>query len=205
MSWNSLKTQCPWPDSLPAMDPYVHGWVLHEDAWRDTLSRLTDPIVLEVGAWTGKTSLFLLDEFPGLRLVAVDLWNSNFSEYTKSYWSRWISEGRVTSENTMLDLYRVNVARAGHIDRVVTVQDDSCSGMRAVSQHVIPAVVYIDADHSYAAVKRDVEHAIALFPRSIICDDDYEWEPAGVAKAVHEIADRRGFGVQTVGRFWRYV
>jgi hypothetical protein len=205
MGWTQLQQRFPWPDVRPDIRPHVHGWTVHEQVWTDLLGDLWLPIVAEVGAWTGKTSRWLLGKFPKLRLIAVDQWNQDYPEYVQLWRGRFVAEGRMRPTDQMADLYLTNLW--DYRDRVVVIRAESCPGMRAIADcGVRPCVVYIDADHTYEHVRPDLETALDCFPDSLICGDDYN-PKSGVGQAVHEIADERGFRVEALGnkRFWRYV
>lgn len=208
--WGELQERYPWPAERPAVGPHVAGWVVHETAWRELLDGHPDSVLLEVGAWTGKTSLWLLDRFPRLRLIAVDAWEK--AGFWGIFWRQWQVEGHVSSEDTLLDLFRSNLW--GHRDRAVAVRGDSLDGMRAVSAVMqpdapaAPDVVYIDADHAYPSVEADIRCALHLFPNAVICGDDYEERRPpvnGVRQAVEEVAREQALSVHRVGRWWRYA
>ena len=204
MGWPEVQRRYPWPDSQPTGLPHVHGWGVHEEAWQGMLGGLRTPIVLEVGAWTGKTSRWLLDTFPGLQLIAIDQWEAD--GYWGETWSKWLAAGLVAPGETPLGLYRTNLWQ--YRQRVVAIQGDSCRRMLAIADAVAPRVVYIDACHQCPQVCSDIGLASVLFPAAIICGDDYEdlVPPVNAVKAaVDGVAARYGFEVKLSGRFWQYV
>ena len=204
MSWQTLQADYPWPTARPEVTSFVHGWLVHKDAWGDLLGHLVRPIVLELGAWTGKTSGWLLDTFSGLRLVACDLWAP--SNQLSGRLAAWSEDGTIPAGMTLRDLYVRNLWHRR--DRCVMVQGQSVECLRAVAEHLRPSVVYVDADHSYRYAVADIREAVRLFPRSVICGDDYangNTPSVSVNLAVHEVADEMGFSVVRRGRFWRYV
>jgi len=204
MSWTDLQRAYPWPAGQPDIKPTRHGWAVHERTWFDLLADLEQPIIAEIGAWCGKTSSWILERFVRLRLIAVDSWALDATDFTRKYRERWIGQGRMRAEHTMADLYRANLWEFR--DRVVQIQAASVAGMRIIAEAgVQPALVYIDASHDHESVTKDVLAALELFPRAILCGDDYK-RGGPVATAVHEIADAQGFSVHLHGntRFWRY-
>jgi len=202
MSWAQLQRQFPWPDQRPKIKPYIHGPRVHERCWYEMLGELVSPVFVEVGAWTGKTSHWLLDRFPSLRLIVLDLWDAVHYRFVREMHAQFVAEGRIAPATSLADLYRANLwdSRA----RVVVIHDESVAGLRAVvAAGIRPAVAYIDAAHDYKHVLGDIETAVDLLPASIICGDDYLLD--GVHRAVHEIADARGFAIRVFGKgFWRY-
>ena len=204
MSWPQLQAAYAWPEVRPNIKPHLHGWKLHEEVWYDLLRDLRFPILAEIGVWTGKTSRWLLERFPTLRLIAVDLWTPEAVPFTELEYGRMVREKRLRDGDSLADLFRTNVW--DHRDRVVAVQSDSVQGIRRIAEFgIAPAVVYIDGNHRYEPVRADIEAALECFPNSVICGDDY-FPKSGVGEAVHEIADALGFSVRVLGnkRFWRY-
>ena len=65
-----------------------------------------------------------------------------------------------------------------------------------------PDLIYVDADHDYAGVRRDVELCSRLFPDAVLVGDD--WDYAGVREAAQEL---RGSRPLHVGGFkcWAYA
>lgn len=224
-AWQRTRAVYPWPALRPIVTPHLHGWHVHEHAWQDLLGPMTAPIVLEVGAWFGKTGSFLLSLKPGLRLVAIDRWVP--PSKVGHHWFDWMAEGRVTPGDTMLDLYRANLWEMR--ERVVAIRADTSAGMAAVAACGLrPDVVYIDAGHTYAEARGDIELARHLFPGAILCGDDIKSARAidamsrderlalllgdkpidGVKWAVEDAAVARGLTVKhdpkCCGMWWRY-
>ena len=52
-------------------------------------------------------------------------------------------------------------------------------------EEIEPGLVFLDADHSYEAVKRDIKWALQRKTK-IICGHDYSHEWPGVMRAVNE-------------------
>lgn len=204
MSWDGLQKAFPWSDSKPEVVAKIHGWVVHEAAWRRILGTVHEPVVLELGAWTGKTSDWLLSQFPQLRLIACDIWE-RYGELN-AYYDLWEKQGVLGNGYTSYDIYAGNIWRFR--DRVVMLRAYSVPGMEIVGHHLQPTHVYIDADHRYESAKADALAACALFPQALVCGDDYEMvnESAAinVQKAIDEVAVELGKTVKLAGRFWWY-
>lgn len=77
--------------------------------------------------------------------------------------------------------------------RITLIPGDSADGLSELPARSLD-VVYIDADHSYAAVRRDIAAALpCLKPDGVLVFNDYAvWSPSsmyhcGVARAVNEL------------------
>ena len=55
-----------------------------------------------------------------------------------------------------------------------------------------PDVIFIDADHNYENVLKEIETAFRLFPNAVICGHDYADYWSGVIKAANEAAIKYG-------------
>lgn len=205
--WEKLIGLFPWPAVRPSTHPLVHGWTTEEQQWEVLMARLqSDSIVVEVGAWTGKTSLYLLGLWPRMRLIAVDVWTENVSQLS-GHWPAWKSEGKLTDKDTPKSLYLANLWE--YRERVIAIQADSVAGMIVVNScGIAPDLVYIDADHGEKAVYRDVSTAAMLFPGSLICGHDYLTSTGsddhGVARSVKRCAIEYHKNVQHQGKVWWY-
>lgn len=80
-------------------------------------------------------------------------------------------------------------------ERIIPVRRKSIEGLKLVAEAgLTPDVIYIDGDHSYAAVHDDLVTALSLFPRSAILGDDWDWP--GVKQAVEEIVQEKRSGTR---------
>ncbi len=226
-AWARLREQYPWPSERPTIEPNPHGWHVHAHEWARLLRGHKAPVVLEVGAWCGRTSIHLLNMHPRLRLMALDRWAPD-APGIAPHWDRWIASGEMPAGATMVELYRANLWpwRA----RAVAIQGDSVEGIEYVAAAgLLPDVVYVDGDHSYAGARRDIEAALDFCPGAIICGDDFKpikaWDkmgraermkillnpkpPNGVKWAVQDVAAERGLKVEHAERcclmWWRYA
>jgi len=66
-------------------------------------------------------------------------------------------------------------------------------------------LIYIDAHHDYESVLHDISVSGEIWPNAVICGDDYRWPDGGVAKAVHEYADKNNLIVNGVDQCWFYT
>lgn len=119
----------------------------------------------EIGVHRGRYSEILCQAMPGLKLLAVDKWTRHWGKAYPDAVAR-------------LEPYGVTVVRAASIDAAVEVQDGSLD------------FVYIDAEHSYEAVRQDLQ---AWVPKvrdgGMVAGHDYYYTRSGnggVIEAVDE-------------------
>lgn len=146
-----------------------------------------DMQILEVGSWMGASALSWAQ---GLRLhnqgkgmiTCVDAWKPFFNRDTHKNEVYQIMEQALHSE-TAYQLFLHNVS---------TLPDSMiCQHLRGQSETLLPLlreqsfdVVFIDADHAYTPVLRDIKNSLSLVKEGgIICGDDLNLQLFQVDKA----------------------
>jgi hypothetical protein len=132
----------------------------------------------EVGCAEGNTTVRLLQSCPQLRLYAVDLWGSQFgrySSYSQEIYRHWDFVRIMTQFTDRMYPYR---------DRVIILR--GCSWEMAEKVEEPLDFVFIDADHTYTAVKKDVQAwGKVLRGEGLISGHDCNLE--GVREALNEV------------------
>lgn len=140
--------------------------------------------MIEVGSWAGASALtwgLALQEFcQGIfRIVCIDPW-----EVWPTLAANPTPGGQVMREalttNQVKSLFDHNVRVTGLADRIIP--------MMATSEQALPYfesesvdLIYLDGDHSYRHVSRDIQLAIPLLkPHGILCGDDLELQGSEV-------------------------
>jgi predicted O-methyltransferase YrrM len=147
----------------------------------------------EIGAYHGKTTRYLLQNCPKLRLYAVDKWEKITPD----------PDGRkIGCENwdPVVGKRRFDRAVRDFSKRLIVLRGDSVEMASQVPDESLD-FVFIDADHRYEAVKADI---IAWVPKlkeeGVICGHDINHpKTPGVYQAVKElIPDFKEAGVDHV-------
>lgn len=184
----------PWPSSRPDVPaPPERNWLFPavRRVMSDTVPR-DATLVVEVGSWLGRSTRFLADLAPRARIVAIDHWVGSPEHQTDAELAPLLPRLYETFLSECWD-YR---------ERIVPVRKKSIEGLRLVAEAGLnPDVIYIDGDHSYAAVHDDLVTALGLFPRSAILGDDWDWP--GVKQAVEEIVQEKHLKLEVFETGWR--
>ena len=126
--------------------------------------------MLEVGSWAGESAILWAEAikryFSEGKIYCVDPW-VDYGSTTKTM-------SRALRNNKIFNLFRHNIELSGHKD-IITV-------LRGFSKDILPRLnhnhfdlIYIDGDHSYGAVKKDLQDASFLLKeRGVLCGDDLE-------------------------------
>ena len=148
----------------------------------------------EVGTWRGDFAAKILNVCNPGRLYLIDSWeHRSEQEYSQASYGGKVQDGQAGMDaiyegvidrfRTEIDTGQVVIVRARSTQTAASLPDESLDW------------VYIDADHSYGAVKRDLEAYYPLVKSGgLLAGDDYglddRWFGQGVTRAVDEFAAR---------------
>lgn len=152
-------------------------------------------IFVEVGSWVGASVCYLGERAKELkkdiRIHVVDLFTGE----------NMVNDVHTLKYGDQMKELIENLQKQG-IDDIVRVYksySDNTEGFKDKSV----TCVFIDADHSYEWVTRDLE---AWFPKmrkgGILCGHDYENTDTAVKKAVHDFADKNDLKVKVSKDQW---
>jgi len=162
-----------WPVGRPSVLPNSHGWLAEGTA--ALLTKHLGPetkLVLELGAWLGKSTRHILKHARNAKVISVDLWDEK------------MMRGWITSRHPRL----LPVLEAGVIDTYLTNQWDWRDRLTPVQMHshdavaalvaagVSPDVVFLDTSHGYDATLGEVACITKAFPDAQIVGDDWLWK-----------------------------
>lgn len=154
----------------------IDGWMSERELkWlAEVASRFH--VVLEFGSWKGRSTKALASAMHPLgKVYAVDHF-----------------EGTIDGVLKCGDVYQqfcANLADEIKTRKVVPVACKTADfRVCCPSQFLKAEMVFIDADHSYEAVKADIRMALSvLADPGVICGHDYTDDYPGVKQAVHEL------------------
>ena len=155
--------------------------------WHCIIERITDiakPTGAEVGVHQGELSKNLLKRHRGLTLYMIDMWSHD----------TYSGKGEESAKQKYIELYQneceLNLAATLEATRKYKrrrhiIQGDSADSADRIADASLD-FVFIDADHSYEGVKRDISAWLPKVKKGgYICGHDYPRYP-GVVRAVNE-------------------
>jgi SAM-dependent methyltransferase len=153
-------------------------------------------VCAEVGTYRGDFAAVILRASRPRQLYLVDAWeHRSEQEYEGASYGGYASAG----QDGMDAMYESVVERFRMAIDDGTICVKRARSLEAAASFAEQSLdwVYIDADHSYEAVKRDLEaYYRAVKPGGYLAGDDYgqedRWFGQGVTRAVDEFADGRG-------------
>jgi len=148
-------------------------------------------MLVEVGVWKGHSISYLAEQNPNSKIYAVDLFDETY-RYKKDKLKKQVP--------FIYEIYNLNLHRFNVRDRITDIKGFSWESASKFENGEID-FVYIDADHRYRSVKKDLD---AWFPKikagGIFAGHDYEpyanQSHPGVKKAVDEFAVKNNLEVQ---------
>lgn len=136
------------------------------------------PLFLEVGSWVGESALALNRGCPEAQITCIDTWEGTDNDVTSIHVKRH-------GGDAVLEAFKKNTA-----DKPIDfVQAESVSLAKSWAPRATPRdLVFIDANHSYEAVKADIEAWLPVVkPGGVMAFHDYRTSTfPGVTKAIHE-------------------
>lgn len=142
----------------------IKGWMGKEELQflYDRAGEMSD--IVEIGSYLGRSTHALLSGCNG-KVIAIDTWKGG---------------KLIPMDGTEYDKFLENIKGVGQL---TTIIGDSVE----ISKTIEPVdMVFLDGDHTYDGVKRDIE---AWLPKAkkLICGHDHDPEFPGVIKAVSEL------------------
>ena len=178
----------PWPERKPEVPSNWHGWFSepNQTMLRGLLSESTR-VIVELGAWCGVSTKFLLDQAPNATVISIDHWLGS-KEHQKEEFSQILPN--------LYETFLVNLW--DDRKRLIPLRANTVEGLENLHQwRICVDLTYIDASHEYEEVFCDIKTAIDLFPNSTICGDDWSW--GDVRRAVEEISEIKQKTSHTLG------
>ncbi len=163
----------------------------------------TGGVCAEIGVWQGDFSRWILELTRPAALHLIDPWTFSHAERDRETWHG----GGAARQQADLDRIHDAVASrfATEIDAgLVTIHRAPSHDAADRFPDAFFDWIYIDGDHFYDAVSRDLAlWAPKVKPGGIIAGDDYRESPVygtDVVRAVDEFAAARGLTVESQGR-----
>ncbi len=129
-------------------------------------------VVVEVGSWKGRSSIIIGTSFRGI-FYCVDTWKGTLGDSPMR---------KEATENDILSIFKRNTSSFDVYP--IILQMDSVTASKQFSGKNI-TLLFLDADHSYEAVKSDLLAWVPKIKKYLVCHD-YR-DPSGVKRACDEV------------------
>jgi predicted O-methyltransferase YrrM len=165
----------------------IDGWLTDSQAvklFNLTLALTDNPVVVEIGAWQGKSSvvlgkgiqnkknaiLFCIDPFDasGDKISEERAYRPYLQNITKNFWQR--------AKYPLLERFKRNL-KINRVDKIITILHGYSQDFSQLFSERID-LLFIDGNHEYASVKRDFEEwSLKLKSGGILILHDVDFDP----------------------------
>ncbi len=166
----------------------------------DFISSKNFSILVEVGVWKGHSISYLAEQNPSSKIYAVDLFNETY---------RYKNKKLKMQVPYLYEIYNTNLKRFNVRDKIIDIKGFSWDCASNFNNNSID-FVYIDADHRYESVKKDLNAwFMKIKSGGIFAGHDYEpykgQNHPGVKQAVDEFAVKNNLELKTFnGSVWYF-
>lgn len=135
--------------------------------------------ILEVGSWAGGSAITWAEALTrhhqaNGRVVCVDPWKPYFDLNKRPDAAVYREMSEALAKDTIYELFLHNITTAGCAGLILPLRGASTAMLPALPRNYFD-LVFVDGDHSYAAVSADLEAAAALIKDGgLLCGDDLE-------------------------------
>jgi len=171
---NILKNKYKFPRNKPSITYNLQGWLANGN--QILLNKYINSnmkIIFEFGTWKGLSATYILKRCnKNCIVICIDMWKGDTSIGFKV-------------KDDLHDQFIRNMW--GYKDQVIPLKMDGRMAMKYLHKLKIkPDMIYLDMDHSYKEVKKDLQTLFKYYPNTLILGDDIlYWD--GVKQAVNEI------------------
>lgn len=186
------------------MNDFTHknipGWMDFEFFYSAILDRSkSGDILVELGCWNGKSVCYMAQEANrrnlNVKIYVVDIFDNDSYSYAECVKTDPAFAGCAPR---LFDEFAWNMNRAGVLNLVTSLIGDSANSAKCFADGSV-SFVFVDADHSFDAVCRDVDAWLPkLTPNGILAGHDISFD--GVRRAV----ESRFPGYVTIGSCWSH-
>lgn len=165
----------------------IDGWMKSAElAWLARAASSCDTVV-EVGSWKGRSTKALAKTSKGV-VYAVDHWKGSSQPEDAT-----ASQAEREGADAIYRTFASNLAREISERHVVPIRAESGEAVVALQRKIrFCDMLFIDADHGYESVKRDIKLWSPLVRSGgLLCGHDYHPTWPGVVKAVDEMVPSR--------------
>lgn len=169
----------------------ISGWMSLEELGWLAEQAVTRNIVVEFGAWQGRSSTVLAT---AKQLLCIDTWagSAEHQQIIAGGLDIWLEWQHNMKDYPNVTAHRIDLADKNAVNSLcATIESEGGADM-----------VFIDASHDYESVRRDISIAMKMLkPEGLLCGHDYSRHWPGVVKAVDELIPNR----ELCGAIWRLI
>ena len=151
----------------------TNNWFNYKRFYRKITKEKEFKVFVEIGSWKGHSTRYLgkLLKDRDIVIYAIDLFDMTYKKYDS------------LEKKYMFEIFNYNIKKLNNIEPIKSISWEASEGFNNASVDF----VFIDADHTYSSVKKDIQSWLPKVKKGgIISGHDY-FNPCGVKQAVDEI------------------
>lgn len=181
----------------------LKGWMLPPKSlqwYRDVVSKIKNGIVVEVGVYGGMSILSVVDLCikNNNKIYGIDPWETSVIVNGKQIYGNDLElyKKKLTSARTNLE----KIIKKFNYTNIELITGFSPKESEKFENNSID-IAYIDGDHSYGAVLKDLSVWIKkIKPNGFLWGDDFNW--ISVKNAVIDFSKKEKLHLKNMGRSW---
>jgi predicted O-methyltransferase YrrM len=161
----------------------IEGWMLESELRWLSAQAAKRRTIIEVGSWKGRSTKALAASTLGI-VYAVDHWRGTATERKTSH-----ADAVAFGRERLMATFMANLRNEMTAGRLIMVPYESVEAASRLKDLDVKAdMIFIDADHDYESVKRDILlFRELLTPDGLLCGHDFNELWPGVVQAVQEL------------------
>ena len=163
-----LRQAHPWPGQPPDVPEDWHGWLDGgtADMLGSHLGRQTR-LVVECGSWLGMSARAILEAAPRAVLICCDHWKGSAEHQPDAHHEDWSRRLPTLYETFLRNLWPWRA-------RLIPIRADSLDGLAEIhAAGLVPDLVYLDSEHTFDRVSRELAFCTDHWPSAIVVGHDY--------------------------------
>ena len=160
--------------------------------------------ILEVGSWAGGSAVLWARSITRYNngkgvVFCIDPWQPYLGGQNHSLYKKMDT---ALKKGTIVNLFYHNINYSGFGDKIIAIRGFSDDCLPALKNGQFD-IVYIDGDHSYRSVVKDLTNAKSLCKENgILCGDDLELQYPGTDKQALELNIDKDFVIDPATSAW---